>query len=81
MRLVEVFKEHEARQESWARLINSQRLLEDGSCGLFYASAQLSGNELNDRLPRLSPWCSMTSTAMDRPTCARSPTPSQWRRR
>ena len=50
VRLAEVFKEQEARQESWARLINSQGLLEGGSCGLFYAATQLSGNELNDRL-------------------------------
>ena len=50
VRLAEVFKEREARQESWARLINSQGLLEGGSCGLFYAATRLSGNELNDRL-------------------------------
>ena len=52
VRLAEVFKEQEARQESWARLINSQGLLEGGSCGLFYAASQLSGSELNDRLAK-----------------------------
>ena len=50
VRLAELFKEQEARQESWARLINSQGLLEGGSCGLFYAATQLKGSELNDRL-------------------------------
>ncbi len=50
VRLAEVFREQEARQEPWARLINSQGLLEGGSCGLFYAATQLSGSELNDRL-------------------------------
>jgi len=50
VRLAEVFKEQEARQEPWARLINSQGLLEGGSRGLFYAASQLSGSELNDRL-------------------------------
>lgn len=50
VRLAELFREQEARQEPWARLINSQGLLEGGSCGLFYAASQLSGSELNDRL-------------------------------
>lgn len=52
VRLAELFKEQEARQESWARLINSQGLLEGGSCGLFYAATQLGGSELNDRLAK-----------------------------
>jgi len=52
VRLAELFKEQEARQEPWARLINSQGLLEGGSCGLFYAATQLGGTELNDRLAR-----------------------------
>ncbi len=50
VRLADLFREQEARQESWARLITSQGLLEGGSCGLFYAATQLSGSELNDRL-------------------------------
>lgn len=52
VRLAEVFKEQEARPEPWARLVNSQGLLEGGSCGLFYAATQLGGSELNDRLAR-----------------------------
>ncbi len=50
VRLAQVFREQEARTEPWARLINSQGLLEGGSCGLFYAASRLSGSELNDRL-------------------------------
>lgn len=52
VRLAQVFREQEARPEPWARLINSQGLLEGGSCGLFYAASRLSGSELNDRLAK-----------------------------
>ena len=82
VRLAEVFKEQEARQESWARLINSQGLLEGGSCRPLLRRLPVERQRAQRPAGKgLLPWCSTTSAATGRPTSTRSPTPSPPTRR
>jgi hypothetical protein len=49
-RLAKLFREQEARTESWAKLITSEGLLEGGSCGMFYSASLLKGSEIDDMI-------------------------------
>lgn len=52
VKLAQLFREQEARQEPWAKLITSEGLLEGGSCGLFYGASLQKGNKVDDWIGR-----------------------------